>query len=61
MDTKNALEKLLDNIVEALNDFDEQERIVVLCAVSEHCKAYAQTMLMHEYHGALYGRKQVSE
>ena len=33
------------------------ERIMVLCTVSEHCKAYAETILAHEYHGALYGRK----
>ena len=62
MDAKNAVEELLDNISEVINGLDaQQERIMVLCTVSEHCKAYAETILAHQYHGAIYRRRQASE
>lgn len=61
MDATNAVNELLDAIADAIADLDLKERIMVLCTVGEHCKAYEQTILAHEYHGALYGRRKVSE
>ncbi|MBR3387509.1 MAG: hypothetical protein IKG84_04675 [Bacteroidales bacterium] len=61
MDATNAVDELLDYIADAAADLDPRERVMVLCTVSEHCKAYAETMLAHDYHVALYGRRQVSE
>lgn len=61
MDAKNAVEELIDNINEVTSGLDAQEQIMVLCTVGEHCKAYEQTILAHEYHAALYGRRKVSE
>lgn len=57
MDVTNTVDELLDHITDATNDLAVRERIMVLCTVAEHCKAYAETILAHEYHGALYGRK----
>lgn len=61
MDATNALDEILAHISEATNDLDANERVMVLSAVSEHCKAYVETMLAHDYHRVLYGQKQVSE
>ncbi len=61
MDVTNAVDEVLDYLAEATNDLDAKERIMVLCTVAEHCKAYAETILATEYHRALYGRKKVSE
>ena len=61
MDVTSAVDELLDHIMDATNDLAVQERIMVLCTVAEHCKAYAETILAHEYHSALYGPRQVSE
>jgi hypothetical protein len=57
----HKLDELLDHIVDTTNSLGTKERIMVLCTVSEHCKAYAETILAHEYHGALYGPRQASE
>ena len=57
MDVTSAVDELLDNIADVSNGLTVKERIMVLCTVAEHCKAYAETILAHEYHGALYGRK----
>jgi hypothetical protein len=55
MDVTSAVDELLDNIADVSNGLTVKERIMVLCTVAEHCKAYAETILAHEYHGALYG------
>ena len=57
MDVTSGVDELLDNIADVSNGLTVKERIMVLCTVAEHCKAYAETILAHEYHGALYGRK----
>jgi hypothetical protein len=61
MDVTSAVDELLDNIADVSNGLTVKERIMVLCTVAEHCKAYAETILAHEYHGALYGPRQVSK
>lgn len=61
MDAKNIVEELLKSVNEATNHLDVQERIMVLCTLSEHCKTYAQTILAHEYLAALYGRRKEEE
>ena len=61
MDAKSVVDELLDHISEATKGLGAGERIMVLCTVSEHCKAYAETVLSHEYHRALYGRRKASE
>lgn len=61
MDATNAVDEILTYIVDTTSDFDTKERIMVLCTIAEHCKAYEQTVLAHEYHRALYGRKKVIE
>ena len=61
MDATNAVDEILTHIIDTVSDFDTKERIMVLCTVGEHCKAYAKTVFAHDYHAALYGRKQVSE
>lgn len=60
MDVTNAVDEILDCIIDAIADLEPKERIMVLCTIAEHCKAYEQTVLAHEYHAALYGRKKVS-
>ena len=61
MDARNAVDKLLDYIADTIADLDPNEQVMVLCTLSEHCKAYEQTILAHEYHAVLYGRRLVSE
>ena len=61
MDATSAVDELLDHIADAIADLDPKEQIMVLCTLGEHCKAYEQTILAHEYHVALYGRRQASE
>ena len=61
MDVTSAVDELLDHITDVTNSLAVQERIMVLCTVAEHCKAYAETILAHEYHRALYGPRQASE
>jgi hypothetical protein len=61
MDVTSAVDELLDNIADVSNGLTVKERIMVLCTVAEHCKAYAETILAHEYHGALYGRRKAGE
>ena len=57
MDATNVVDEVLDHIIDATNDLGIKERVMVLCTVAEHCKAYAETVLAREYHDALYGRK----
>ena len=57
MDATNTVDELLDAIVDAIADLELKEQIMVLCTVSEHWKAYEQTILAHEYHASLYGRR----
>ena len=61
IDATNALDEILAHISDVTNDLDANERIMVLSAVSEHCKAYVETMLAHDYHRVLYGQKQVNK
>ena len=56
-DVTNTVDELLDHITDATNNLAVRERIMVLCTVAEHCKAYAETILAHEYHRVLYGRR----
>lgn len=61
MNTTNAVDELLDHIADVTKGLNVQEQIMALCTISEHCKVYAETMLAHEYHSAIYGRRQASE
>ena len=61
MDATNAVDKILEYIIDTTNEFDAKERVMVLCTISEHCKAYAETVMAHEYHRILYRQKQVDE
>ena len=61
MDATNAVDELLDHIADAIADLELKEQVMVLCTVGEHCKACEQTILAHEYHAAIYGRRKVSE
>ena len=60
-DATNAIDEILDCIAGATADLEPNEQIMVLCTIAEHCKACEQTILAHEYHRALYGRKKVIE
>ena len=60
-DATNAIDEILDCIIDAIAVLEPKEQIMVLCTIAEHCKAYDQTVLAHEYHAALYGRNKVSE
>jgi hypothetical protein len=53
----DVVDELLGQINDHINNLGAKERIMVLCTLGEHCKAYAQTILAHEYHAALYGRR----
>lgn len=43
-------------IAERTRDMDLEQRIMTLSYISEHCRAQAWTILLHEYGSALYGQ-----
>ena len=57
-DTTDAAREIIDHIIDRTNALPIEECLMVLCYISEHCKAHAQTILAHEYHRALYRTKE---
>lgn len=56
----DTVNEIMDFIFERVNDFKLDERIMMLGYVAEHCKAYTQMVLAHEYHRSLYPSKDKS-
>lgn len=56
----DTVNEIMDYVYERTRDFSLDERITMLCYVAEHCKAYTQTVLAHEYHKSLYPSKDKS-
>lgn len=56
MSTSDLCSEILDDIIERTNGLPTDELLMALLYVSENCKAYAESILAHEYHRALYGR-----
>lgn len=56
----DTVNEIMDYVYERVNDFTLDERLMMLGYVAEHCKAYEQTTLAHEYHRSLYPSKDKS-
>ena len=56
MSVTDTCKEILDDIVRRTNEMQADECVMTMLYIGEHCKAYAQTILAHEYHRALYPR-----
>lgn len=54
MRTIDVVNRQLAQIFDAVNALPVDEKAMVMCTLGEHCRAYAQTILAHDYHRALY-------
>ena len=55
--TGDVADEIINYAIDAMGGLPVREQVMVMCYVSEHFKACAETILAHDYHEALYKRR----
>ena len=56
-DTGDVADEIIEYAIDAMGGLPVREQVMVLCYVSEHFKAHAETILAHDYLKVLYKRR----